>query len=270
MDISGGSVTPTSDAPEATVIIVEGEIGAGKTTLIKQLVAEYARRGLKAAVVPEPVDEWKRVGILQEFYADKPKEYRGLVAYDFQTYTFVTRIMEAQRVVRENSDADVFIMERSVWTDRFVFMELQREMVGPARMEMYDKWWAMWVDLVPARLVAAKTSIVYLKPSLPSCQSRVGKRARIGEVNASNADTTDTEASARGGVSAAYQERLRIAHEAFLQGMHQEEFPHMPPRPFNMHTDVIIVGGKIADSDFSEEGKAADRITSLVIEKCAA
>lgn len=252
-------------AQKPRVIVVDGEIGGGKSTVIKLLIAALKSRGLRAVEVGEPVDEWKRVGILQEFYADKPDEYRGLVAYDFQTFTFVTRVEETQKTVAANPDADVFVLERSVLTDRYVFMELQRDLVGPVRMEMYDRWWNMWSQIMPIR----PQKIVYLKPTLENCQSRVETRARVGEIrtDGKTADETDEKASARGGVSAAYQARLRRAHEAYLQNLHPEEFPLMPPRPFDVDRDVVVVDGALADDDFSRAGPAADRVVSYILEK---
>lgn len=253
----------------AAVVVIDGEIGAGKTTLLEHVRAALEARGLRVAVVPEPVDEWRAVGILEAFYADKPAELRGHVAYEFQTYTFVTRVRKTMDVVAANPAADVYLLERSVLTDRFVFMELQREMVGPLLMRMYEEWWDMWARAMPIR----PTQFVYLKPTLDNCQGRVAARGRAGEVadlsvaGAKPADEADRgEASARGGVSAAYQARLRRAHEAYLQGLHADEFPGMPPRPFAPE-DVVVVDGRLADDDFAAPGPAADRVAEFIAGK---
>lgn len=243
------------------VLVIDGEIGAGKTTLIAKLKAKFEKLGHKTAVIPEPVDEWKKVGILQEFYEDKTPERRGLVAYDFQTYTFVTRVRKMIEVVEAEPDADIYILERSVLTDRFIFMELQRKMVGKRRMIMYDAWWEMWVRIVPF----PPTKFVYLKPTLKNCMSRVATRARDGEVLSSEKE--DKEASARGGVSLAYQRRLRHAHESYLQGLHMDDFPDMPKRPFDIKKDVIVVEGELADADFTKAGKALDQIVAHIVKK---
>lgn len=256
------SAPAETEKAKPLVVVIDGEIGAGKTTLIDLLVKEYSARKLKAVVVPEPVDQWKRVGILQEFYANKKESLRSHIAYEFQTYTFVTRVKSTMGVVEAHPDADVYILERSILTDRFVFMELQREMVGPMLMAMYDEWWSVWSKVSPLQ----PDKIVYLKPTLSNCQTRVGARAREGEVAEKSADEVDKDASARGGVSAAYQARLRLAHEAYLQGHHQDKFPGMPARPFDIEKDVVVVDGKLADDDFSKPGPAAARIASFIVE----
>ena len=122
----------------ARIIVIDSKIGAGKTTLISLLAATFEARGLWVAVIPEPVSEWERIGLLQEFYADQPPKRRAQGAYIFQTYAFITRVESAQKVVTANPDADIYLVERSVLTDRFVFMELLRDLIGPSHMEMYE------------------------------------------------------------------------------------------------------------------------------------
>lgn len=243
-------------ANKAKAVSFDGEIGAGKTTIIKHVKKALAARGIKAAVVREPVEDWERVGILRKFYEvmreGADPELRSSVTYNFQTYTFVTRLRETQRVVAECPDADVYLLERNVLTDRFVFMELQREAVGPVLMEMYDEWWSLWAQLMPIE----PGLIVYLKPSLDNCQARVAVRGREGEVVCAKTD---------GGVSAEYQKRLRRAHEAYLQGLHASEFPDMPPRPFAPE-DVVVVDGPLADHDFSAPGPAADQTAAHIVD----
>ena len=90
---------------------------------------------------------------------------------------------------------------------------------------------------------------------LDNCQAR---RCEIGAV----VNKVDRKAEARGGVSNAYQARLRRAHEAFLQGHHSEEFPKIPPR---LEKDVVVVDGPLADADFSCPGPEADRTVEHVV-----
>lgn len=223
-------------------IVVDGAIGAGKSTLIQHLADGIRARGLKCVVVPEPVGAWEDVGILKRFYdAGSEPDRRADITYIFQTYTFVTRVKATREAYEQNPDADVFILERSIFTDRYVFMELQREMLGPELMKMYEEWWCMWAEAMPFRIDRA----VYLKPSISTCQDRVATRAREGEIPG---EGEEADADAKGGVSEAYQLRLRKAHEAYLQGMHLGEFPHMPPCP---HKNVFVVEGRLADGDFS-------------------
>jgi len=92
--------SPTAERP--LVCVIDGAIGAGKTTLIELLCEALVERGHKAVVVREPVEEWARCGILQEFYDHASSLEPGLVAYDFQTYTFVTRVEEVIKTKEAN------------------------------------------------------------------------------------------------------------------------------------------------------------------------
>ena len=155
------------------LIVIDSEIGAGKTTLISLLATAFKAQGLWVAVIPEPVSEWERVRLLQEFSADQPPKHRAQSTYIFQTYAFVTRVKSTQKVVAASPDADIYLLEHSVLTDCFVFMELLRELVGPRYMEMYEAWWEMWSQVMPIR----PEKFVYLNPSLNKFQARVEARA---------------------------------------------------------------------------------------------
>jgi deoxyadenosine/deoxycytidine kinase len=234
-----------------SVVVLDGEIGAGKTTLLRILAAELRRHGRSVAVVEEPVEDWKRVGILQDFYAGgaTPGE-EARTAYAFQTYVFVTRVLEAQKAALAAPEAEIVLLERSIFTDRYVFVELMRDLLGPQQVEMYAAWWGLWSQVMPYE----PGLFVYLKPQLGRCMARVAARAREGEV-------APAGKKPKGGVSAEYQRRLRRAHEAFLQGQHGAEFPATPPFPGRQ---VCVLEGALADDDFAHDPAAAGRIAREV------
>ena len=70
------------------VFILEGNIGAGKSTFLS-LIKEL----LPVQIVYEPVEKWQHVGagenILEKFYTDTHRW-----AYTFQSYAFITRVIE--------------------------------------------------------------------------------------------------------------------------------------------------------------------------------
>lgn len=218
-------------------ISVEGEIGAGKTTAIEHVTEELRDRGYNVVVIPEPVEKWKQIGILEEFYNSVGKEEEKHITYEFQTYTFVTRVEYTLKAFRENPDAEIFISERSIFSDRYVFVENLKQILGRVRMKMYEDWWSMWKEVLP-KCFTESLKMIYLKPSINSCQERVNIRKRDGEDK----------------VSYEYQEGLRAVHEMFLQGINEEQHD-IPPRPFDINKDVFVVDREHADSDFvSGEG----------------
>jgi len=234
------------------LIIVDGEIGAGKTTFIQNLANRVAQRHT-VMVVEEPVDEWIKVGILQKFYSD-PERY----AYEFQTYTYVTRMQKLLEAFK--TPADVYILERSVLTDRYVFMALQNRYCPKHETNMYNDWWPLWEELMRPYDYEIK-KMIYLKPSLSSCMSRVNNRKRTGEL---------AKKGGHGGVSAEYQRDLRMAHEYFLEGKHRDEFPEMSERPFSLDR-VLVLGPEVADKDFRPpDSELISTTANKIITQCLA
>jgi deoxyadenosine/deoxycytidine kinase len=246
--------------PSARLFIVEGEIAAGKSILVDALDEELARRGWRVAKVPEPVDLWRRVGILSQFYAD-PARY----AYTFQTFAYATRILAIAKAVAECPNADILLFERSPATDG-IFMAIQGDSITPLEMELYRTWCDSYNMVLPVDL--SRATVLYLKPGLDHCMARLKKRDREGEVRPST-DTVTAPADAKvedakGGVSVAYQTKLRRAHEAFFLGLAREEFPLLPKSPFRSES-VVEVPEALANGDFLSPGPERDRIISEVI-----
>ena len=125
LPMSPKSSISSAVAASAAAWCQAGSAGPHVWSLAASAVEALVERGHKAVVVREPVEEWARCGILQEFYDHASSLEPGLVAYDFQTYTFVTRVEEVIKTKEANPDATIFLLERSVLTDRFVFMQLQ-------------------------------------------------------------------------------------------------------------------------------------------------
>lgn len=180
------------------VIVVDGIIGAGKTTFIDKCLVPYLRaQGLIVAVVEEPVELWKESGALKQFYEDPSRR-----AYQFQTRAFHDRIkMVLERFRAYKDTADVFILERSIFTD-VLFMEMLHESGTIDETEYVDYMdiWTMWSNLMPF----TPDLFVYLRPPVEEAMKRLRHRNRDGEA----------------GVSQAYQTDLLKKHDKFLGHSH--------------------------------------------------
>jgi deoxyadenosine/deoxycytidine kinase len=227
------------------VFIVEGEIAAGKTELIKALATNLRARGLRVCTVFEPVEKWNAIGILQDFYRDSVRH-----GYSFQTYVFATRVIAIAAAMEKEPAADLYILERSPATDQ-IFMELQRAVLTETEMEMYAAWCSAYTKMLPMDLSQSK--VLYLKTSLGKCMERLMVRHRAGEIV--DEAQTGVQQSKPSGVSVEYQKRLRRAHEQFFQGITgaDNEFPRMPASPFPTES-VIEVPPEIADANFKDPG----------------
>jgi deoxyadenosine/deoxycytidine kinase len=218
---------------ERLTICVEGNISAGKTTFLQSIISNSASLGQRVQVVPEPVDRWTAIpsldaggagamprgadasadeyNILGAFYKD-PARW----GYTFQNWVFFTRFMQERN---SSLESDAFfarsaaaaaagaagpafrLMERSVFSDRLVFVEALQETSQLSGMEMaiYRNWFEfMMVDkpqLVP-------DAFIYLRASAETCHGRMQRRARAEE----------------GGVPLDYLRMLHRKHEGWFLG----------------------------------------------------
>jgi deoxyadenosine/deoxycytidine kinase len=253
---SAASAPPVRLKPSALAFVLDGEIGAGKTEGAKALAEEFRRRGLRVCLVLEPVEQWRAIGILGKFY-ESPARF----GYSFQTYVYATRVLSIVEAVRDNPDADIFILERSPATDH-VFMELQRELVDPVEMKMYYTWCKAFDLILPIDL--SKVRVLYLRTSLDVCMSRLAGRKREGETPAAD-DGPAHDGSAVGGVSPEYQARLRRAHEQFLRLRPPTgEFPHLPESPY-AEGAIIPIEAHLADKNFRDPGEEQAAVVAEII-----
>lgn len=170
--------------------IIEGNIGAGKSTFLRIL-----KENLNIQAVFEPHEKWQQVGgenLLEKFYTDTPRW-----AYTFQTYAFVTRIVEQEQQAKRN-EFGVQVLERSVYSDRYCFAKNCFELGNMSSLEwkLYQEWFSWLVDTYTTK----PTGFIYLQTDPTVCYERLLKRSRFEEA----------------GVPLEYLERLHDKHEEWL------------------------------------------------------
>lgn len=173
-----------------SVISLDGNIGAGKTTLLKIL------KDIPGVyVIEEPVGIWEQFNmngknILQHFYEDQNRW-----AYTFQNAAILTRIIHINKSIKENPGYKLYITERSVLTDKFVFAKMlhKDKIIDDMEMQLYN----MWFDNFGTMDVAG---ILWLTTDVPTCVERIRLRGRLGEEN----------------ISQEYLENLDKAHHDWL------------------------------------------------------
>lgn len=151
--------------------IIEGNIGCGKTTLIRNL-----KKSGNYEVIEEPLEEWKNIknedeeNILGLFYKDGKK-----YAYLFQTIVFKSRIksldIEQTKAIR--------FSERSIWTDKNIFSKNCYEMglMNTVEKSTYDFWFE-WLE---SKIKRMPDGIIYLRACPDVCLDRMKKRDRLEE-----------------------------------------------------------------------------------------
>ncbi len=174
------------------ILIVEGNIGAGKSTFLRML-NDY----LHIDPVFEPASKWQHIGDGDENLLDKFYKDTNRWAYTFQTYAFITRIIEQEAQLKQ-CVSGVQVLERSVYCDRHCFAKNCYEMgvMQPLEWQLYQEWFNWLVDGYTAK----PTGFLYLQVAPEVCYERLRKRDRAEEA----------------GVPLEYLKRLHEKHERWL------------------------------------------------------
>lgn len=155
------------------LIAIDGNIGSGKSTFVS-----YVKKHYKNIIfLPEPVTEWmdicdeNNVNILENFYKDQNK-----YAFVFQINAFQSRLQIALDACKNNPDA-IFITERSLYTDKYVFAQMMYDQnkISTLEFNVYLTMYNYFIDQCKPDV------IIYLDATPSICYDRVIKRDRKGE-----------------------------------------------------------------------------------------
>lgn len=151
--------------------IIEGNIGAGKSTFLR-LIKDH----LPVSIVYEPLDQWQAINgqsLLDKFYQDTKRW-----GYTFQSYAFVTRVMEQEKYKKLYPFLPQ-VLERSVYSDRYCFAKNCFEMGTLSELEwtLYQEWFSWLVENYTTR----PSGFIYLQTDPAICFERLQKRARKEE-----------------------------------------------------------------------------------------
>lgn len=168
------------------MISIEGNIGAGKSTLCQQL------RAGGFFTFEEPVVDWIVQGedVLTAFYQN-PVKYACM----FQTLVLRTRVEQAKEWKSQRG-----FVERCVHSDRlFGAMQYRLGNMDPVEYGSYLYQFRQAVQDMPTPIVGH----IYLKTSVDTCLARIAKRQRKGEQ----------------GITRSYLSLLEEEHDSWLNGL---------------------------------------------------
>jgi deoxyadenosine/deoxycytidine kinase len=176
---------------DRSCLMIEGNIGIGKSTFLRVI-------GERLPVIPiyEPTQRWQHIGggenLLDLFYKDIPRW-----AYTFQTYAFVTRVVDQEEYARKYP-GKVQLLERSVFADRYCFARNCYEMGLMTKLEwdLYREWFSWLVETYTVK----PRGFIYLRAEPEVCYERMTKRNRAAESS----------------VSLEYLKKLHDRHEEWL------------------------------------------------------
>jgi len=163
------------------IISIEGNIGSGKSTMLKHIRETFPEWNF----IDEPVDSWLSMkdengtSLLELFYTDKQRW-----SYTFQNSAFITRFTSMMNSIRkwesldnESKKSCIFLTERCVLTDRYVFAEMLKESkyLNALEWELYTKWFDWFATATPI------DGLIYVTTDFNVCNDRIKWRGRKGE-----------------------------------------------------------------------------------------
>jgi deoxyadenosine/deoxycytidine kinase len=162
----------------AQIITLEGNIGAGKTSILKAI--EQLKLSKPHIVYFEPVDEWmsfKMEGCnksLFELYYEDKKQY----GFTFQMFALLTRMRHLLNVIETNPNK-VIICERCYLTDNEIFAKMLKTdgTITDLDYHVYEAWFRFIESMIRPNIVG----ILYLRATPNVCVNRIIKRDRAGE-----------------------------------------------------------------------------------------
>lgn len=209
-------------------IAVEGNMGAGKTTLIQELV-----RLLGAELLPEPVDSPTFAALLERYY-EAPRRW-GL---SFQLDTIRARV-----VAQRETEASVSLQDRSVIGDAiFAEVAYRQGFMDDTEYAVYDSLRQALTHDLPA-----PDLVLYLRAEPETCHERIGLRAR----------------SCEHGVPLDYLRALHEAHERMAE-RHAERLLLLPWEEFRSPREVarevsLLLGLPALEPAASARSRSAPR-----------
>jgi deoxyadenosine/deoxycytidine kinase len=175
---------------EKSMYIVEGNIGAGKSTFITLLQQHLPT--LSFAL--EPVDTWAHqnygTSLLEEFYND-PKRW----AFTIETLAMICR---SRDYLSPQAQQPHHVMERSIYSGHycFAFNGRQEGYFTEVEWDIYSHW----VSFIFSHKTTPPNGFIYLRAEPEVCKERIAQRSRTGE----------------SGIPLEYLQQIHYWHDQFL------------------------------------------------------
>ncbi len=195
---------------------IEGNIGAGKTTILKILEKSFK----DIAFVEEPISKWQNIGnenLFQKF-SENPERW----CFSFEFYSMLTKVEALIKAA--NCDKTIIIIERSLLSNK-IFIDISKKLDKLNNMEynMLLKTWDFYIQNVYPQL----SGIIYLNTPVNVCVNRIIKRNRNEE---SNVD----------------KNYLNILHDKFKELSNESTIPTLViDGNFDLERDSLKIGENI-------------------------
>jgi len=220
----------TSVINEFPYIVVSGNMGTGKTTLINLMSYHLDCRILNEPVLDNPY--------IEDYYRDM-----GKWAFHYQHYFLGYR---ANQLLKLGSQSDLILSDRCVYEDADVFANgLHKDsMISDRDYKAYR----MTYEVIEKCLPKPKL-LIYLHAPAEVLMNRIASRNISSEIN---------------GVGITYLQRFNERYENWIS-----EFNLCPVLRVNTEINNFLVDGKFVKSIAEEVKKAIGNIKEVKHERCA-
>ena len=164
--------TPIQKLKSKKIYTIEGNIGAGKTTILNIIGKNFD----DVTFVEEPVSQWQNLGgenLLEKFYQD-PERW----GFTFEFYSMLSKIKCLMKAA--DSEKNIIIIERSILSNK-IFIYISKEM-----NKLNDLEYGMLINtynFYKQNVYPILNGIIYLNTPVDLCVQRIIKRNRGGESN---------------------------------------------------------------------------------------
>lgn len=185
--------------------IIEGNIGAGKSTFLK--LAQQKLTNINVAF--EPLQDWQNTQgelcLLSKFFQN-PQRW----SYTFELLTLMSRVRD--QLEQQSQKNNIQLNERSIYSGYYCFAQngYEQGFMSAIEWNIYSQWFNF---LLPNKC-AAPQGFIYLRITPEVAFERVKKRSR-------NAEQT---------IALEYLQQIHAKHESFL--LHKKDtLPHISKVP---------------------------------------
>ena len=154
------------------IFSIEGNIGAGKTTIINHLKQLFP----DVYLVEEPVSEWQNIN--GENILEKKNLNMERWGYSFEAYVLISKLNTLLKAA--DSEKKIILIERCMLADKAFFdVNMKNGLCSEMENEMFNNLYNFLNDNVYPKL----SGIIFLDTSVDECLKRIEKRGRSEEVN---------------------------------------------------------------------------------------
>ena len=158
-------------------ISCEGNIGAGKTTIIEKIKVELQKQNVETTILPEPVEKWTNWTFENSTWnlLDLQYQNKAEFATPFQIVAGITKCNQIHENIKNNETT--FLVERSLMSQKMVFVPLLK--LTKLNLSIVDNL----LETFMHQKEMNPDIFIYLRTTPATAMNRVVKRGRPEEAD---------------------------------------------------------------------------------------